>query len=348
MQTSGAHRRSLIREVVILYGLTLVVCAGLTLLQGAIGWLRGYLTTIVAGLFIFLPLEILKRRDEDPAELGIHLRHRGRAAKNALLVMALVFPPYLLTFHGWQTLWLGHSLEPAAARFDQWPSQLQDPPRLARPDDGDVWLYTADERVWLQWKLPAGQGFAVTITSDPTPRVVHAPRPGTPPRLEAGSEGRIVLAVPGDAFTLAVEAGGDALPAERLRLGTALVRAGDMPFEASRSYWWLIELILLQIFLVALPEELFYRGYLQTRLDGLVGRERRVLGVNVNLTSIVLTSALFAIGHIVTIPHPARLAVFFPSLLFGWMRRATGGIAASVAFHAACNLLVDLVGRFYF
>ena len=61
----------------------------------------------------------------------------------------------------------------------------------------------------------------------------------------------------------------------------------------------------------------------------------------------LLTSALFAIGHIVTIPHPARLAVFFPSLLFGWMRRATGGIAAPIAFHAACNLLVDVVARFY-
>lgn len=339
------ERKARIREVALLYGITLLASGGLTALQGSVGWIRGYLTTIVAGLFIFLPLELLKRRNEDPANLGIHSRDRWRAAKNCLLVMALVFPPYLLTFHGWQTWWLKHDLNVAAARFDQWPTEIQDPPRVARPAEGEVWLFTTiDDRLWIQWRLPPGQTFAAEVKTDPPAQVVFSPRAG---RLEGGSEGRIVLAIPGDHMAVHIEAGGDTLPADRLRLGTALLRADALPYEASRSWWWLIELILLQIFLVALPEELFYRGYLQTRLDGLVGRDRKVFGVQVNLHSLVLTSALFAIGHIVTIPNPARLAVFFPSLLFGWMRRATGGIMAPIAFHAACNLLVDVVSRFY-
>lgn len=342
------ERKARIREVALLYGITLLASGGLTALQGSVGWIRGYLTTIVAGLFIFLPLELLKRRDEDPATLGIHFRDRWRAAKNCLLVMALVFPPYLLAFHGWQTLWLKHDLNVSAARFDQWPTEIQDPPRLARPAEGEVWLFTTiDDRLWIQWRLPPGQSFAAEVHSDPPPKVVYSPRPGQPPRLEAQSEGRMVFEIPGDRVRVSLEAGGDTLPADRLRLGTALTRADALPYEAARSWWWLIELILLQIFLVALPEELFYRGYLQTRLDGLIGRERRLFGVSVNLHSLVLTSALFAIGHIITIPHPARLAVFFPSLLFGWMRRATGGIAAPIAFHAACNLLVDVISRFY-
>ena len=89
-----------------------------------------------------------------------------------------------------------------------------------------------------------------------------------------------------------------------------------------------------QFLLVALPEELFYRGYLQSRLDSLVGRDSRIFGVSVNVTSITITSALFALGHFVTVPSVYRLGVFFPSMLFGWMRRASGGIMAPLIFHA--------------
>jgi membrane protease YdiL (CAAX protease family) len=39
-------------------------------------------------------------------------------------------------------------------------------------------------------------------------------------------------------------------------------------------------------------------------------------------------------------PVITRLAVFFPALLFGWLRARTGGIGASVVFHALCNLYV--------
>ena len=130
-------------------------------------------------------------------------------------------------------------------------------------------------------------------------------------------------------------------------MGTALVAADAAPYRAERGYLWLLNLILMQILLVALPEEVFYRGYLQTRFDHAFGRDVRVLGVSVNIASLLATSALFAIGHFLVIPSPQRLAVFFPSLLFGWMRRATGGVTAAVVFHAACNVLVEMAGRFY-
>ena len=120
-----------------------------------------------------------------------------------------------------------------------------------------------------------------------------------------------------------------------------------MPLKLSRSLFWLFNIILVQFLLVALPEELFYRGYLQTRLDQLFPHERTVFGVRVSLPSLLITSALFAIGHYVTIPSPSRLAVFFPSLLFGWMRRATGGIMAPLIFHAFCNLFVEFAQLHY-
>lgn len=101
-----------------------------------------------------------------------------------------------------------------------------------------------------------------------------------------------------------------------------------------------------QLLLVALPEEAFYRGYLQTRFDEAFTTRVRFLGASLG-PGIVLSSVVFAIGHFVTIPFPARLAVFFPSLVFGYLRARTRGIGASLGFHAFCNIFSELLGRAY-
>ena len=110
---------------------------------------------------------------------------------------------------------------------------------------------------------------------------------------------------------------------------------------------WLWSIFLIQLFLVGLPEEIFYRGYLQSRLDGLVGRDRLFFGVPFNMMSALVCSVLFALAHLVTIPNPARLAVFFPSLLFGWMRRAYHDTLPPAIFHALCNVIAQLIWGVY-
>jgi CAAX protease family protein len=100
------------------------------------------------------------------------------------------------------------------------------------------------------------------------------------------------------------------------------------------------------VVVIALPEEAFYRGYLQSRLDEAWGARWRVLGANVG-PGLLVASVIFAAGHLATIHQPARLAVFFPSLLFGWLRARTGGIGASLAFHALCNIFSEMLGRGY-
>ncbi len=341
------------REVALLYGATLVVTVGLTLLQGVVGWLRGYLLVFVAATFLYLPIEVLHRKGEDSAAFGIHREEPWRHLRLALLVMLVTLAPYLVGFHFWQTEWLGRDAAPAEARFDRWPVELEDAPRVATMRPGEVRLYTVDERVWLEWHLPAGQRFEGRVDSD-APLVVVAGRRHTRDSgerqaltIRGRSDGRVGFRADGTTLTARLEAGGDRLPPKRLRLGTALVAADANPYTASRDYLWLLNLLLVQILLVALPEEVFYRGYLQTRLDSMFGRDVRVLGVMVNPWSLVLTSALFAIGHFLTIPSPARLAVFFPSLLFGWMRRASDGVMAPILYHAACNITVELAMRFY-
>ena len=101
-----------------------------------------------------------------------------------------------------------------------------------------------------------------------------------------------------------------------------------------------------QLVIIALPEEAFYRGYLQSRLDTVLGPRIRIFGAEVGL-AVLVTSVLFALGHVATIHSASRLAVFFPSLLFGWLRARTRGIGASCLFHAMCNVFSEVLGKGY-
>jgi membrane protease YdiL (CAAX protease family) len=71
-----------------------------------------------------------------------------------------------------------------------------------------------------------------------------------------------------------------------------------------------------------------------------------LLGASIG-PGLIVSAALFAIGHLLTEVNPNRLAVFFPALVFGWLRARTGGVGASVAFHALCNIFSEMLGRAY-
>lgn len=102
-----------------------------------------------------------------------------------------------------------------------------------------------------------------------------------------------------------------------------------------------------QLVVVAIPEELFFRGYLLERLEQVWPPTRRLLGAPVG-GALLACSALFALGHVLVVPNPQRLAVFFPALVFGWMRARTGSIAAGAVFHALCNVTSDVLHTSYF
>ena len=101
-----------------------------------------------------------------------------------------------------------------------------------------------------------------------------------------------------------------------------------------------------QLLVIALPEEAFYRGYLQRAFDDVWKPRVKILGAEIGF-GLVASAALFALGHLLTEWHPNRLAVFFPALLFGWIRARTGGIGAGVVFHALCNLFASFLARSY-
>ena len=95
---------------------------------------------------------------------------------------------------------------------------------------------------------------------------------------------------------------------------------------------WVVD----QLFVVALPEEFFFRGYLQARLGLVWPGGARVLGATLG-PAFLLTAVLFAVGHLAVF-HVWRLAVFFPALLFGYLRARTGTVVGSTLVHAIFNL----------
>ena len=101
-----------------------------------------------------------------------------------------------------------------------------------------------------------------------------------------------------------------------------------------------------QALVIALPEEAFYRGYLMTAFDDRWGTPWTIGRAKLGWGWIV-SSALFALGHALTITNVERLAVFFPALVFGWLRARTRGIGAPALCHVLCNVLASTVERGY-
>ena len=109
----------------------------------------------------------------------------------------------------------------------------------------------------------------------------------------------------------------------------------------------LLVLALSQILVVAVPEEVFFRGYLMSRFETRFPSHRRLWGAAVG-RPLIITSLLFALGHFLVDFQPARLAVFFPALAFGWMRSRSGSVAPGAIFHALCNLLSEILHEGFF
>jgi uncharacterized protein len=106
-------------------------------------------------------------------------------------------------------------------------------------------------------------------------------------------------------------------------------------------------LALSQLLVVAVPEELFFRGYLLARFEERWPSRRLVLGAPVG-RALVVSSALFALGHVLVDFDVQRFSVFVPALIFGWMRSRTGSIAPGALFHALCNLFSETLHTSFF
>jgi membrane protease YdiL (CAAX protease family) len=105
-------------------------------------------------------------------------------------------------------------------------------------------------------------------------------------------------------------------------------------FQVPAGIW---QVLAFQFLAIAVPEELFFRGYFQGRLDQVFERRWRLWGASIG-PGLFIAAAAFAVCHLVIEASLMRLAVFFPAMLMGWMRERTGSILAPVIFHALSNV----------
>lgn len=101
-----------------------------------------------------------------------------------------------------------------------------------------------------------------------------------------------------------------------------------------------------QFIMVSLPEEFFFRGYVQTTLNQVLQKKWRLFGADLGWAWIV-TAVMFAVVHSVVTLRWWHFAIFFPALVMGYLRERTGSITASILFHGTSNLAMTLIGYWY-
>ncbi|MEC7984962.1 MAG: type II CAAX endopeptidase family protein [Myxococcota bacterium] len=100
------------------------------------------------------------------------------------------------------------------------------------------------------------------------------------------------------------------------------------------------------LFFVAIPEEFFYRGYFQGRLNEVFPRKFLIFGTPIGWGA-VIASLFFAFGHSLVQFQWWHFATFFPGLIFAWMRERSGGVLAGSMFHASCNIGITILDTLY-
>ena len=104
---------------------------------------------------------------------------------------------------------------------------------------------------------------------------------------------------------------------------------------------------LYQVLCVGYAEEFFYRGYMQTRLDGLYDPKKWTLFGASFGWGLPITAVLFTVGHSLVTLQWWQPFIVFPALVFGWLRARTGTIFAGAAFHAFANTAMIVLDHVY-
>jgi membrane protease YdiL (CAAX protease family) len=150
---------------------------------------------------------------------------------------------------------------------------------------------------------------------------LHYRRGKTPAWLRVGDAGRNVVAL------LALAAGG----ALAYYLYTLLPLPPSLSSQALPRPP-LGEMLFRQGLLVALPEEVFFRGYLYDAFE------------EKGWEPVLPSSVLFAAGHLAIHASWYRALTLFPGLLLGGGRKITGNIYVPVLLHLLFNLLPWFAG----
>ncbi|MFA5240242.1 MAG: type II CAAX endopeptidase family protein [Phycisphaerae bacterium] len=92
-----------------------------------------------------------------------------------------------------------------------------------------------------------------------------------------------------------------------------------------------------QFMYVAVAEEIFFRGYVQSNILKLISTAKLEQYRLRQLISITLSAICFAAAHIIIQGHMISVLVFLPGLILGWLFIRTKSLLAPILFHGLAN-----------
>lgn len=302
----------------------------------------GYVSALVAFAFLAVPVGVARWRKIGGDVHGLSGDWR-KAALWGVAATVLVAGPFVFGFDVLQTQYLhntrfgGPGLTDFEARF------IGAPRRLSKGV-----IVHADGPT-----LVVHNGLGAAFTVDPACAQVCKERPAVPmcKRRLLMPAARLTLRTPAhncfEIFAKSPTGSGWVHAADSAVLTGELRQPVEgQPMHAPRSMWWLLWSLLTQLVVVALPEEVFFRGYVQHRLRAVWPPRRKLLGTPFGQAHIA-AAALFALIHLAANPAASRLLVFFPALLFAWLAERTQSVVAPTVHHALSNLMLQVARRFY-
>ena len=121
-------------------------------------------------------------------------------------------------------------------------------------------------------------------------------------------------------------------------LGLTFPLKPDPPLGQSLFTW-----LIYQFLYIAVAEEIFFRGYLQSNLLTMLER----LSVNqIKLKqwlSIVISAVIFAIAHIIVQGQLTSALIILPGLILGWLFIRTKSLLVPILFHGLANSCYYLI-----
>jgi len=224
-------------------------------------FIEPYASALIAAAFIYLPALVIWRKGGHLGQIGLLLPDRMTLCV-VLVVAAIVFPLFSAGFFAYHSVFFGRTPHVSVDRLSAWPEELYPAPYS---QERSGLLLTKDDQEDLVLRQTATVPIVVSARFEPAGMLVwHEGGSGKARRLEGGA--LVERLEPGEAIRFRVQAGEGRVEIVSAGVGGTLWYGNreerELPVSTSCDFTWLWSFLLVQVLLVALPEELFYRGYL--------------------------------------------------------------------------------------
>jgi membrane protease YdiL (CAAX protease family) len=356
-------------EVGGVYLLALALILALTFAGSVVPFVSQNLYALVAAVFVGLPYFLITRREWDFERFGLTWDDWQTGAKWGLVFTVATLIPFAIGYWVWATQMQNQTMHLSVENYYQWDYELEGRP-VGWGNDAGAWFWTNDQRAYIgmrsgerpiEVRVSADRAFSIETVGAVASRssMDEKRKVWTLSLRDAQTRGQVIVGRDVDdvvprRMTVELKSPEQA----QVYAGPAAAPNGRT-IQAERKLSWILLWVATQLMFIALPEEFFYRGYIQTRIADFMKRRRARRGEDAELPSLLgfempnfVTSVLFSAGHLFVPVGGAILAnratVFFPSLLFGWLRDRNDSISGAVIYHAASNLMVLMTAPHFF